>query len=101
MAKEGALGSVGGGPRAAYAALAFPCAADQTLLAPTSRMSTSKEQTFAGDSAPKFSPSENDAPKAPSVRECSDRLSVMERELQELRARFANVTRRSSAGANH
>ena len=36
--------------------------------------------------------SELDSPLAPSVRECSDRVAAMERELRDLRARFANVS---------
>ena len=101
LADRGALGPVGGGLRAADAGLAFLWTHDQTLLTWMSRMPTSEAQTFTGDSAPTSGASETDAPQGPSVRECSDRLSVMERELQELRVRFANVTRRSSAGTNH
>ena len=61
-------------------------------------MSDSKKPDQAAKRATPASPPDSDAPRQPSVRECSDRVSAMERELEELRARFAKVTeRRSSA----
>jgi hypothetical protein len=63
-------------------------------------MEKPKDKTIAGDSAPDSPPPESDAPAQPSVRECSDRISVMERELRELRARFANVGQRRSPAAS-
>ena len=42
---------------------------------------------------------ELDSPLAYSMRECSDRVAAMERELRELRARFANVSGQRSAQA--
>jgi uncharacterized small protein (DUF1192 family) len=59
-------------------------------------MSDSKKPAQATKAPPASAPADSDAPSQPSVRECSDRVAAMERELEELRARFAKVTERRS-----
>ena len=82
------------GPEGSESALAIHDPEDQTAGgSPKRRMPEEKKSKAAV-------PPDSDAPQQLSVRECSDRVAAMERELEELRARFAKVTeRRPSLGA--